>query len=314
MLFAREPHFCRAARALLLFVLLPVAVHAEIGDHWAAKEANTPVFEGPDRAFRVIAYVGPDDVIRQQSNKKIRGFLKMLVPRENYATGYVLEEHIEFLGGMEAPVTVETAHGNKPQHDEGMEQGLQEPGGFRWTTWTLILLFAIAVASISWILAGRRSLSSGSATSVAYYFGSLKELIAHIRKFLRHVWTNVFHKTDGGHAKPDVDDAFIKNLLPADFDSQMAGSGDPNDQKLAGEEAATDIEQVEKLYDFVLRQFESGRRVPALWTKAVTLAEGDEKAARYKYVQLLVAKISQERLLRQDSGSAERSTPGKKGP
>lgn len=314
MLFAREPHFCSAASALLLLVLLPVLARAEIGDHWAAKEANTPVFEGPDRAFRVIAYVGPDDVIRQQSNKKIRGFLKMLVPRENYATGYVLEEHIEFLGGMEAHVTVETAHGNKSQHDQGMEQGPQEAGGFRWTTWTLILLFAIAVASISWILVKRRSLSSGSATSIAYDFGSLKELIAHIRKFLRHGWTNVLRRTNGGHAKPDVDDSFIKNLLPADFDSQMAGSGDPNDQKLAGEETTTDIEQVEKLYDFVLRQFESGTRVPALWTKAITLAAGDEKVARYKYVQLLVARISQQRLLRQDSGSAERSTPGEKGP
>jgi hypothetical protein len=121
--------------------------------------------------------------------------------------------------------------------------------------------------------------------------------------FIRHIRANRFHATDGDHPAPGVDRSFIDDLLPADFDSQMENSGDPDDQVTSGEELIADIEQVARLYDLVLRQFESGSRVPALWAKAITLAEGNEAAAKGKYVQLLVARISEQRLLRQDSGT-----------
>jgi len=303
VLFARESHFYGAASALLLVVSMPVVVHAEIGDHWAAKEANTPVFEGPDRSFRVQTYVEPDDVIRQQSNKKIRGFLKMLIPKENYATGYVLEEQVEFLGGMENGEDVAKAHRDKPKHAEDAMQGPQASGGFGWIAWTLIFLLTAAVASISWVLVRQRSPSSGSAANISYDLGSLKDQIARARKFFHHIRTRGMHRTDRDPPTPGADRSFIDDLLPADFDSQMENSGDPDHQITAGEEVMPDIEQVAKLYDLVLRQFESGRRVPALWAKAMTLAEGNEEAARCKYVQLLVARISEQRRLRQDSGS-----------
>lgn len=303
MLFTRESHFYGAASALLLFVLLPVAVHAAIGDHWAAKEVNTPVYEGPDRSFRVQAYVGPDDVIRQQSNKKIRGFLKMLVPRENYATGYVLEEQVEFLGGMEAEEAVGTTRREERKHDEETMQGSQASGGFGWTAWTLIILLATAAASISWFLIRRRSLSSGSASKIVHEFASLKEQIARARKFLRQIRTSGFQRTDRDHPAPPVDRSFIDDLLPADFDTQMENDRDPDHQSMTGEEVMPDIEQVAELYDLVLRQFESGKRVPALWTKALALAGGNQEAARCRYVELLIARISEQLLLRQDSGS-----------
>jgi len=48
----------------------------------------------------------------------------------------------------------------------------------------------------------------------------------------------------------------------------------------------------EKYYLAALKHFESEKRSEALWAKALTLAEGNEEVAKYKYIALFVERVS----------------------
>ena len=48
----------------------------------------------------------------------------------------------------------------------------------------------------------------------------------------------------------------------------------------------------ESLYLVATNEFESENLIPALWAKAIALAEGDEKRAKYIYIKLRVEQIS----------------------
>jgi len=47
-----------------------------------------------------------------------------------------------------------------------------------------------------------------------------------------------------------------------------------------------------QLYIEVTQEVDSGTKDPALWAKAVTLAEGDEEKAKYRYITLRVEELS----------------------
>ena len=50
----------------------------------------------------------------------------------------------------------------------------------------------------------------------------------------------------------------------------------------------------EQLYLDATQEVDSGTQAPALWAKAMALAEGDEKKAMYRYIALRVEQASEE--------------------
>jgi hypothetical protein len=50
----------------------------------------------------------------------------------------------------------------------------------------------------------------------------------------------------------------------------------------------------EKLYLAVTNEVNSDERDPALWAKSLTLTEGDEEKAKYKYIKLRIEDLSSE--------------------
>ena len=60
------------------------------------------------------------------------------------------------------------------------------------------------------------------------------------------------------------------------------------------QQSALNRMQEEKLFAFVLKELESGHTKPGLYAQALVSAEGDEKKARAKYIELRVQSVKDE--------------------
>jgi len=140
--------------AIIVFVVALVPVRADYGDHWAPRHDRVAVYEGPDRGFPVVTYIGRGDRVRQESNRKIRGFLKISLPDAGGLGGYVLERQLTFVPTPVDDSVAQAISERRRLTAEIADLVRARAGGFPWAG--LLLLSFLAVLAIGFVLFVRR--------------------------------------------------------------------------------------------------------------------------------------------------------------
>lgn len=136
--------------ALSLLVVATNAI-AKTGDFWSPMTTNVPVYDGPDKSFPVQLTIGPTDIVRQKSDNKIRGFIKVEIPKYSKAPGYVLEKQLVFLGGTEASDRAAPPANPAPARASDAPTSVQvEPSGSGLAP-PLILLLVLLLCGLAYL-------------------------------------------------------------------------------------------------------------------------------------------------------------------
>jgi len=252
------------ARLIGLLCLLAVSASsfAGFGDRWMAQEADVPLLSGPDHSYSVLARLGPTDVVSQESNRIVRGFLKVKLVRDAVVVGYVEEASLLLVERFDPqPRTIRKMPANpspaQPAPSRGDEARL---GTGAW----------VAIAMLAALgLAGGIALVLNRSGFVPWPMSAplLRGWVAGVPQ---RIWS-AFREIVGSRGSPAGDDhqptALDARDLVVDLNRHL---GSPRERGS--------------------RLLDAGEVDEALWAKAMTLSFGDVADARETYLDLWVAK------------------------
>lgn len=252
------------ARLIGLLCLLAVSASsfAGFGDRWTAQEADVPLLSGPDHSYSVLVRLGPTDVVSQESNRVVRGFLKVKLARDPVVVGYVEEASLLLVERFDPqPRTTRKMPAN-PSPAPPPPTGIDEAhlGAGAWVAIAILVVLGLA-GGIAVVLN-----QSGLVPRPAS-MPSVRDWVAGVARRIRSGFREIVDSRRSPAGDGQQPPALDARDLVADLNQHI---GSPRER--GG------------------RLLDAGEVDEALWAKAMTLSVGDVAEARETYLDLWVAK------------------------
>jgi hypothetical protein len=284
-------------------VLCSAVVSGGYGDYYTPASSTVPVYSGPDKAFRITTYVGPDDVVMEQGFSRVRGFVEVYLPSRSHSRGYVLATDLVSVatprGFSDTPPPAIRRPEESPAREEGQaaSRAAGEPSVSSYLPYIAIVLAVVVavLATATLLIYSVPPVRSGkNDQGLGKLAGKAGSLIAPLLTLFQRRRADVARPTRSTAVTRDEGfrDEIVSDVSQHQTKKQIATPPRLPAEGDAAEFGNTETPEDEALLAFVMEEFASGVRLPDLWSKALADASGDARKAERRYLELRMDALS----------------------